>query len=102
MRPGSAYGEERAFVGVFLRGLCRVLRVLLDQHRVHFEMGELLGADILQHVADAGVGGVKRLRPICQGRCEFARRAAELLEQLLREHRVRVLNVRLRLQDGSA
>ena len=75
--------------------------MLLDQHRDHLEVGELLRADILQHVADAGVLGVEGLRPIGQRRGKLSGGAAELLEKLLGENRVGItLDVDFGLQDG--
>ncbi len=61
MRPVAAHGEQRAVERLLLRALFRALGVLLDHQRHHFKMAELLGGDVLQHVADALVLGVEGL-----------------------------------------
>ena len=63
--------------------------MLRDQFADHFEMTEFLDRDVLKHVPDAGVLDVKRLNPILKRRGQFARSAAELLEEISAEAGIR-------------
>ena len=101
MRTVAAHGKQRAVERLLLRALLGALGVLLDHQRHHFQMAELLGGDVLQHVADALVLGVEGLGEVGQRRRQFAGRAAELLEQLFGEHRIWRIYAHLMQRVGS-
>ncbi len=73
--------------------------MLLDQHRYDLEMPQFLGSDVLQHVADAGIVGMERLRQVGEGSGQLSGGPAVLLQQLLGEHRVRILDADFMQQD---
>ena len=76
--------------------------VLLDQNRDHLEMRELLGADILQHVADAGVLGMKRLRPIRLAAVSSPVAPPNCSSSFSANNEFGIPYIDLGLQDGSA
>ena len=69
--------------------------MLLDHQRHHFQVAELFGRDVLQHVADALVLGVKGLGEVGECCRKLPGCTAELLEQLLSEHRIGRVNAHL-------
>jgi hypothetical protein len=59
VRPRTSYSEQGAAVSSILQVLRVTFGMLLDQHRNDFEVRELLCADVLKHVADTRVVGMK-------------------------------------------
>ena len=89
VRATAANREDRAVLQLRHR-LLDPARVLFDQLAHHLEVAELLHRDVLQQIANPRLRAVERLDPILQARRQLARRAAKLLQQKLRKHRVRL------------
>ena len=90
MRADTFHLEQRR---VIYRGLVELGGMLDDELADHLEMAELLHRDVLEHVANAGVGDMERLHPVLQGRGQFPGGTAELLQQELAEARVRCADI---------
>ena len=86
-------GDQRVGLGGLAIELHR-LEVQARQRADHFEMAQLLGADVHQQVLARGVLAVESLDRILHGRRQLAVRAAELLQEHVAERRVRAVRRR--------